>query len=80
MQLMDWMGDHLKAESCGYKWPNMIEIQWEKLEEAGETETDLEIGGEDLEVGLVVIEEEEDHTPGMYLYCYYNPKHWSDLL
>merc|ERR1712025_825178 len=31
--------------------------------EAGETETDLEIGGEDLEVGLVVIEEEEDHTP-----------------
>ena len=33
------------------------------MEEAGETETDLEIGGEDLEVGLVVIEEEEDHTP-----------------
>ena len=27
MQLMDWMGDHLKAESCGYKWQNMIEIQ-----------------------------------------------------
>ena len=33
------------------------------MEDAGETETDLEIGGEDLEVGLVVIEEEEDHTP-----------------
>ena len=61
MQLMDWMEDHLKAGSCGYKWPNMTEIQWEKLEEADETDQDLGIDGEDLEVGLGMIEEEEGH-------------------
>ena len=46
---MHWMEKILRAKSWGYKWINMTEIQFEKLEEAVDRGQDQEVEtGDDL--------------------------------